>query len=51
VQTRIAALRKLDAHAFSATQQRMQGPTLQALREAIEADIAEWGATPSGPRG
>ena len=51
VQARIGALRKLDANAFSATQQRLQAPALQALRQAIDDDIAEWRVGFGGARG
>jgi enoyl-CoA hydratase len=51
VQARIGALRKLDVNAFSATQQRLMAPALQALRQAIDADIAEWRVAFGGARG
>jgi enoyl-CoA hydratase len=51
VQARLAVLRKLDRHAFEATQQRLQAPALQALRQAIADDVAEWRAGFGGARG
>jgi enoyl-CoA hydratase len=50
VQARIGALRKLDAHAFTATQQRLQAPALKALRQAIDDDVARWRADIAGAR-
>jgi enoyl-CoA hydratase len=51
VQACIASLRKLDKHAFEATQQRLLAPALQALRQAIADDVAEWRAGFGGARG
>ena len=39
---RALRLLKLHADAFTATKARLRGPTLAALRAAIEADVAEW---------
>lgn len=41
-QTRAERLLKLDAAAFTATKLRLRGPALDAIRVAIEADVAEW---------
>lgn len=39
---RLERLRKLDPKAFAATKARLRKPALQALRQAIETDVAEW---------
>jgi enoyl-CoA hydratase len=39
---RLERLRKLDTKAFAATKARLREPALQALRQAIDADVAEW---------
>ena len=44
VRIQLDRLGKLDPKAFAATKQRLREPTLNALRQAIDADIAEWTA-------
>ena len=41
---RALRLIKLHAGAFTATKARLRGPTLAALRAAIESDVADWAA-------
>ena len=41
---RATHLLKLDTHAFTATKLRLRADTLAALRKAIDADLADWGA-------
>lgn len=41
-QSRAEAMLKLNAEAFKATRLRVRGAALEAIRQAIEADVAEW---------